>query len=113
MSYEDSCGVTEIPLIQHVVEYIKCDSDDDVVNACSPFEDYSCDSFEYDSDEYSIDELNTAVIYDGTESILLDLWRSREKAETLHCLNKKRRSIQFRIVNEMLSNVMEIIEPII
>ena len=106
MSYEDSCDVIEIPLIPHIVDYTKYDSDDDVVNACSPFGNYCYESFEYDSDD---DELNTAVIYDGNESILLDLWRSQEKAETLHCLNKKRRRIQCRIVDDLLQQVTNMI----
>ena len=109
MSYEDSCDVIEIPLIPHIVDYTKYDSDDDVVNACSPFGDYCYESFEYDSDD---DELNTAVIYDGNEPILLDLWRSQDKAKTLHCLNKKRRKIQCRIVCELLQQVTEMIKPI-
>ena len=93
-------------MIPHIVDYTKYDSDDDVVNACSPFGNYCYESFEYDSDD---DELNTAVIYDGNESILLDLWRSQEKAETLHCLNKKRRRIQCRIVDDLLQQVTNMI----
>lgn len=113
MSYEDSCDVIEIPLIPHIVDYTKYNSDDDVVNACSPFGDYCYESFEYDSDDDSDDdELNTAVIYEGNESILLDLWRSQDKAETLHCLNKKRRRIQCRIVGDLLQQVTEMIKPI-
>ena len=116
MSFEESSNVFHIPLIRYIEDFTKYDSDDDVVNACSPFGDSCYESFDdnsgYDSDESSIDVLNTAVIHDDDDPILLNLRRSQEKTQALNSLNKKRRSIQCRIVNEMLSNVTEMIEPI-
>ena len=70
------------------------------------------DNSGYDSDESSIDVLNTAVIHDDDDPILLNLRSSQEKTQALNSLNKKRRSIQCRIVNEKLTKVTEMIEPI-
>ena len=120
MSLEQSSNVTHIPLIPLIVDVTKYDSDNDIVNACSPFEDSCHESFDnysdsdsdLNSDESSIDVLDIAVIHDDDDPIILDLRRSQEKAETLHCLNKKRRKIQCRIVGELLQQVTEMIKPI-
>jgi len=114
MSLEQSSNVTHIPLIPLIMDVTKYDSDNDIVNACSPFEDSCYKSFDNysDSDESSIDVLDIAVIHDDDDPIILDLRRSQEKTQALNSLNKKRRSIQCRIVDEMLVNVIEIIGPI-
>lgn len=49
-----------------------------------------------------------SVIHDDDDPIILDLRRS----QALNSLNKKRRSIQCRIVDKMLVNVIEMINPI-
>ena len=118
MSLEQSSNVTHIPLIPLIMDVTKYDSDNDIVNACSPFEDSCYESFDnysdsdLNSDESSIDVLDIAVIHDDDDPIILDLRRSQEKTQALNSLNKKRRSIQCRIVDEMLVNVIEIIGPI-
>ena len=113
-SFEESSNVIHIPLIPLIVDITKYDSDDDIVNACSPFEDSCYKSFDnysdsdLNSDESSIDVLDIAVIHDDDDPIILDLRRS----QALNSLNKKRRSIQCRIVDKMLVNVIEMINPI-